>query len=119
MATLQINLNRAGRALVIGAAGDLDFGTRDWLADFVEGALDGAARVVIDLHEVRLCDASSMTMLIRIAARCAQRGGWLRLAAPTELVARAFSIVDLGQAVPIYATVRGAVAGDESERIKD
>ena len=82
MGTLQMSVSRAGRVRVVAAAGCLDVNTRGWLADFVEGVLDAAAEIVVDLSEVRLCDAASMATLVRIAERCAGHGGWLRLAAP-------------------------------------
>lgn len=119
MGTLQMSVSRAGRVRVVAAAGCLDVNTRGWLADFVEGVLDAAAEIVVDLSEVRLCDAASMATLVRIAERCAGHGGWLRLAAPKGQVARAFAIIAFGQDVPTYATVLGAVAGDETERVKD
>ncbi len=119
MTTLRIEVSRAGRVRVVAAGGCLDFSSRGWLAYVVESLLDAAAEVVIDLREVRLCDASSMATLVHLAARCSEHGGWLRLAAPRGQVARAFAIVAFGQDVPTYATVDGAVDGDETERVKD
>lgn len=119
MGTLQIDTSRAGRVRVVVAAGCLDFSTRGRLAEVVQDVLDTAAEVVIDLSDVRLCDAASMTTLVRIAGWCADRGGWLRLAAPRGQVARAFAIIAFGQDVPTYATVEAAVAGDETQRVKD
>jgi anti-sigma B factor antagonist len=119
MATLQINVSRDGQVLVVSPTDYLDCGNRRLLAEFVEGLLHVTARVVIDLRGVLLCDAASMATLVHIAERCAARGGWLRLAAPGGQVARAFAIIAFGEDVPTYATVAGAVVGDDSQRIKD
>jgi anti-sigma B factor antagonist len=119
MVGLHIEAGRAGDTIVLRVVGCLDLGTRGWLADFVDGVLPGSAKVVVDLGGVALCDAASMSTLIGIADVCRARGGWLRLAAPTGLVARVFAVVAFGKTVPVYATVAAAVAGDELQRIKD
>jgi len=119
LTTLQFYPRYDGAVLIVSVVGDLSIDTRSWLADFVEGMLGTGACVVVDLSDVRLCDATSMTMLILIADRCRDRGGWLRLTGVHDLVARAFAIVAFGRVVPIYATVEAAVTGNEADRIKD
>ena len=116
---LHIRAGRAGDTVVLHITGCLDLRTRGRLADFVEGVLPDDGKVVLDLGEVTLCDATSMSTLINIAGRCRARGGWLRIAAPAGIVAHAFAVVGFGQAVPVYATAAAAVAGDETGRIKD
>jgi anti-anti-sigma factor len=117
--SLNFQAARHGPVLVITVEGDLHLGTRSWLADFMEGTMDAEPRVVVDLDGVYLCDATSMTMLLAMAETCRGRGGWLRLTGVWGLVGRAFAIVSLGRAVPVYATLAAALAGDERERIKD
>jgi len=119
LGTLRMDKARDGHAVVIRVAGHLDLGTRGWLADFVDGALGPELWLVVDLRGVALCDAAAMSTLISIAEARRSRGGWLRLAAPGDIVARAFEVVAFGQFVPIYASVVAAVAGDETERIKN
>jgi anti-anti-sigma factor len=118
LSSLNFHTARHGSVLVITVEGDLHFGTRSWLADFMDGTMDAGARVVVDLDGVSLCDATSMTMLLVMADMCRTRGGWLRLTGVGGLVGRAFAVVSLGQAVPVYATLAAAIAGDERERIK-
>jgi anti-sigma B factor antagonist len=79
----------------------------------------GHPRLVLDLSELRLCDAAAMTMLMRLSAACDTAGGWLRLAAPSGIVRRVFAIVDFGSCVPVYRTVAAAGAGDDDQRVKD
>jgi anti-anti-sigma factor len=119
MGTLRMDKIRDGDAVVVRVAGHLDLGTRGWLADFVDGVLGPDLWLVVDLRGVTLCDAAAMSTLIGIADGRRARGGWLRLAAPGDVVARAFGVVAFGQFVSVYASVAAAVAGDETERIKD
>jgi stage II sporulation protein AA (anti-sigma F factor antagonist) len=120
MSQLQLEVARAGGVLVVRVAGDLDLCSAGWLTELLEGVLGPAdPRAVLDLAELRFCDAAAMTTLLRAAAWCRDHGGWLRLAAPAGMVAHAFAVVAFGAAVPTYATVAAAVAGDDARRVKD
>ena len=105
---------------LVRLAGELDLGTVSQLDATVRDLRRrGHARILLDLSALRLCDAAAMTELIRANRAAEQHGGWVRLAAPTGMVAVAFAIVGLGREIAVYATVAGAALGDASQRIKD
>lgn len=68
----------------------------------------GDIDLILDLSQVRLCDAVAMGGLIRAAEHCRALGGSLRLAAPAGIVATAFQIVAFDKDLPIYQTVDAA-----------
>lgn len=120
MRRFRVDQRGAATGHVLIVLGDLDLETVPHLAcDLHTLRNAGQVRVVLDLSGLRTCDAAAMAVLVRISRQCAARGGWLRLAAPTGLVATVFAIVPFGRDVPVYATVEAALLGDDRQRVKD
>jgi anti-sigma B factor antagonist len=97
------------RYRVVAVFGVLDMLTITHLErDIHTLASAGEIDLILDLSQVRLCDASAMGGMIRASRHCRALGGSLRLAAPTGIVATAFEIVALAEDLPIYQTVDAA-----------
>jgi anti-sigma B factor antagonist len=102
----------------VSVAGVLDLASIGALERDLSSLIDaGSVRLIVDLSRLRLCDGRAMSGLVQVSRRCAERGGWLRLANPTGIVATAFRIVALGLTVEIYPTVTAAAAGAGDDRI--
>jgi anti-sigma B factor antagonist len=94
---------------VVAVIGELDILTIAHLErDIHTLTIAGEVDLILDLSQVRLCDAAAMGGLIRASKHCRALGGSLRLAAPTGIVATAFQIVALDKDLPIYQTVEAA-----------
>ena len=103
---------------ILAVTGALDLAAIGAVQDNLNSLIRaGNVRLIVDLSRVRLCDAAAMGGLVQVGRRCAERGGWLRLAQPVGLVARVFRIVSLGLDVEIYPTVPAAVAGGAGDQI--
>jgi anti-sigma B factor antagonist len=115
---LQITCTAVSRPHTVPVAGALDLATIPALQQELYALIDaGCVEFILDLGRLRLCDAAAMSGLVQVSRRCAERGGWLRLANPTGIVATAFRIVSLGLVVEIYPTVTAAAAGTTEDRI--
>jgi anti-anti-sigma factor len=73
--------------------------------------------LVVDLSGLTFCVAAGLGMFVRLARQCAARGGTLRLAAPHGVASTVLMITHFGDEVPTYATLPGALAGDDRDRI--
>jgi anti-anti-sigma factor len=99
-------------------AGALDLSTVARMEEGLHALIDaGHTRLIVDLAGLRLCAAAGMSALEEVGRRCAERGGWLRLACPVGLVATVFEIVSFGRSVEIYRTVAAAADAAPQGRI--
>jgi anti-anti-sigma factor len=102
----------------VAIAGVLDLSTVAGLEEGLNALIDaGHTRLIVDLTGVRLCAAAGMSGLERVSRRCAERGGWLRLACPVGVVATVFEIVSFGRSVEVYRTVAAAADAATQSRI--
>lgn len=103
---------------VVQLDGDLDIASSGLAAQWLFALMAvGRTRIVLDLAALGFCDASGLGSLVRVSLRAAERGGWLRVAAPSLQTARIVAIARLARVLPAYATVQDALAAGDRERL--
>jgi hypothetical protein len=70
----------------------------------------GAAGLIVDLSGTGAGDSSYLDALMRAARRARGWGSWLRLVIPDPGARRVARLVALDEAMPVHASVPGAVA---------
>jgi anti-anti-sigma factor len=103
--------------VVVRVTGELDLGSVEAVEDALMRAADEPADLVLDLSGLAFCDCTGLSLFVRLSRRCAAAGRRQRLAAPQGVVRMVLVVTRFGQAVPVYATVAGAVCADEGDRI--
>ena len=94
--SLSLSAQTAAGITVAELAGELDVACAPALREQLLGLLwPGSGRLVIDLSEVSLCDASGLAVLVGTGRRAKLLGGFLRLAAVSPVVDRALHITGL------------------------
>ena len=73
-------------SVVVTVRGDLDIDSATVLTTTLDQVLERPVpRVVVDLSGVAFCDSTALSAFVVGHNRAAAAGGWLRLAAPTEM----------------------------------
>ena len=100
-------------AVVLALHGLLVEGTVETVEPVLVGCLVAAEpRLVLDVSEVTVCDTAGAALLVRVAELAWQRGGEVRLAAPSPAI-RSWTQVAAGMdGIAAFATVEGAVEAD-------
>ncbi|MFC4999905.1 STAS domain-containing protein [Dactylosporangium cerinum] len=100
-------------AVVLALHGLLVEGTVETVEPVLAGCLVAAEpRLVLDVSQVTVCDTAGAALLVRVATLAWQRGGELRLAAPSPAI-RSWAQVATGMdTIAAFATVEGAVEAD-------
>jgi anti-sigma B factor antagonist len=102
---------------VVRLSGELGVDTTLPLQQTLEALAEQRAyRVVVDLSELAFCDSIGLSSFVEAHRRSTAAGGWVRLAAPTPFLLRVLGVVGLLDRLPVYATVGGALRGDETDR---
>jgi anti-sigma B factor antagonist/stage II sporulation protein AA (anti-sigma F factor antagonist) len=102
--------HRGTDTAVITVAGELDVLSAPILHNAITTAFDnGYSRLVIDAAGLGFCDSQGLWVLIQAARRTADRGGSLRLAAPTPFLRRLLTVTHVGEAIPVDADVAAAL----------
>jgi anti-anti-sigma factor len=97
--------------VVLKLDGELDLDTAPVLYNCLEEMLGrGAWRIVIDASTLTFCDSTGLSALLTAHQACASAGGFLRLAAPDELLTRLLAVVGLQATIPVYPTIDTALA---------
>jgi anti-anti-sigma factor len=73
-------------AVVVTPLADIEIGFAETLRDGLTAALDTSRHVVLDLHAVHLIDSAGLSLLVRAHQEAKNRGGSLRLVAPSRYV---------------------------------
>ncbi|MFE9401084.1 STAS domain-containing protein [Streptomyces sp. NPDC006530] len=94
---------------VITVSGEIDYETKDTLDQALNSADASSPRVVVDLHQVTFMDSSGINMFISAHNALTEAGGWLRLAAPTDMVMRTMSIVGVDVVIDCRETLEEAL----------
>ncbi|MGP8001931.1 MAG: STAS domain-containing protein [Streptosporangiaceae bacterium] len=112
--SLSLSAQTAAGITVAELAGELDIACAPALREQLLGLLwPGSGRLVIDLSEVSLCDASGLAVLVGTGRRAKLLGGFLRLAAVSPVVDRALHITGLHRHLDVFPTVQAAIAGPQ------
>jgi anti-anti-sigma factor len=98
---------------VVALHGRLASDTVPSLEPMLAGLLDDQPRLVVDLSQVAVCDTAGAELLADAARRARERGGELRLAAPSAAVSPWLLVADLTAQIAIFTSVDGAVDADE------
>ncbi|SRR6266536_169248 len=110
---LAITTDDDGDVAVVVLSGELDIASSDILREHLVSLVDGGrTRVVVDLQRLAFCDSTGLSTFVKASHGCVEQGGYLRLAAPNNHVARVLSIVGLLDLFPTYQTVDGARRAD-------
>jgi anti-sigma B factor antagonist len=105
-------------SVVVGIRGNLDIDSAAVLTTTLDQVLDRPApRVVVDLSGVEFCDSTGLSAFIVGHNRAAATDGWLRLACPTDFLARLLDTVGLTARLGVYPSVAEALADTHGRRI--
>ncbi len=111
MTELWVEAATRGDTTVLTVRGKILFDTQQPLDTAVKAALAGPGpRIVVDLHEVTMCDSSGLQLLIDARRQAVPAGGWIRLSRPQPLVARVLEITNLSTLLPGFDSVDEAVS---------
>lgn len=98
-------------ARVMIARGNLDIDSASRLRFALEGLIGtGACRIVLDLSELEFCDSVGLSTLADAQRACAERSGYLRIAAPTAGLVRTLEVVGLIGQLAVYESRADALA---------
>ncbi|GAA0962363.1 STAS domain-containing protein [Virgisporangium aurantiacum] len=111
MTDLSVTADAHPHHTVLWVRGKIMFDSQEPLGEALTVALTvPAPRIVVDLHEVAICDSSGLQLLIDAHRRAAAAGGWLRLSRPQGLVERVLKITNLDAILPVHRSVDAAVS---------
>jgi anti-anti-sigma factor len=97
--------------VVLTLDGELDLDTAPMLYSCLEEIVGrGSRRLVVDAGALTFCDSTGLSALLAAHQACTSAGGFLRLAAPDELLTRLLTVVGLQGTIPIYSSVDDALA---------
>jgi anti-anti-sigma factor len=89
--------------------GELSHATCAPVMELLSDAVNrGETRIVLDLGDLGFCDSAGLGLFVQLNRRTAEKGGWLRLAAPTPFVAKLLAMTNLDRALPIFSSVAQA-----------
>ena len=91
MDEFSVSHRRAGDAIVVAAAGEIDLATIEDLQSIVDAAAAGAERVVLDLRAVTFIDSAGLRLVLRSSRAI---GAFSVVRGPQE-VQRLFDLVGL------------------------
>jgi anti-anti-sigma factor len=111
MTELSVAVDARPDRTVLAARGKILFDTRQPLDEPLRKALAGPhPRIVIDLHEVVMCDSSGLQLLVDAHRQATAAGGTLRLCRPQPFVQRVLDITNLTRILAVYESVEAAVS---------
>jgi anti-sigma B factor antagonist len=99
-------------SVVVTVRGNLDIDSATVLTTTLDQVLERPVpRVVVDLSGVAFCDSTGLSAFVVGHNRATAAGGWLRLAAPNDWMARLLDTVGLTGRLGVYPGVADALAG--------
>jgi anti-anti-sigma factor len=99
-----------GEYVVLKLTGELDLDTAPILYSRLEEIVGrGQWRIVVDASDLGFCDSTGLSALLAAHQACESAGGFLRLAAPDELLMRLLAVVGLQATIAVYPSVNGAL----------
>lgn len=97
-------------ATVVRFAGELDLAEEQQAGAALAG-VDSADSVIVDLSELDFIDSSGIRVLIEAAQRVRDAGGRFAVAGAGGDVQRVLELVEVGDLIPMFASVDEARAG--------
>jgi anti-sigma B factor antagonist len=102
---------RAADYTVVTIGCELDVATAPALRSHLSDLeASGRTRLVLDLAPLEFADAYGLGVLIWMAGRLQERGGWLRLVGVRPRILRLLGLARLTRTLPVYPSVTQAVA---------
>ena len=102
--------HRPPNTAVLTLRGSLDIDTApslkanlDWLVERL------APRVIVDLSGLDFCDSMGVGVLVTAHGRALERGGWVRLAAPSGFLRRLLDTLGLTEYLSLHPDVETAL----------
>ena len=91
-----------GLTVTATVSGDWDMLSDGGLVEQLRRLLDEGVRyIVIDAAQLDFCDSTRLGALVGLHQATAERGGWLRIVAPTYAVRRPLELTGLDQVIDI------------------
>jgi anti-sigma B factor antagonist len=101
-----------GPYTLVELTGEADVTNCESLREVLDAQVSRAPRtLVIDMERLKFMDSSALHVILQATRALDRQGGVLALARPTETVARMLHLTATDQLIPVYPTVREAVAG--------
>lgn len=117
---LTMQVVEEGDHTVVRVDGELDLLTApDLDACLQRLTAAGSVRLLLDLSKVDFCDSTGLNRIIVAARRCAEAGGWLRVATPQPQLLRVLELTGLLSQLATYPSLSAARAGGEHARFTD
>ena len=104
---------RQDGSITLALSGELDLSTLDQLETAVDGGLDGAATVVLDLRELTFLDSSGLRAMLALQAGQREKGGRLVLVRGPRRVHRVLELTKADEELEIVSDP--AEIGDERD----
>lgn len=117
---LEVSVSAQPGYTIVALVGELDIAGTGMLGLQMSAlAAQGCTRIVVDVGELKFCDASGLGTLIVAAQQAALAEGWIRLVGARAPLSRIIGISKLARILPEYRTVDDALAdGDASHGFK-
>ena len=110
MATEDCHVGWIGPHAVVSMPAEIDAVNAEKIRQGLLSAVSpGAAVVVIDMSGTTFCDSAGVQAIIAAYRQAAAKGTELRLVATALL--RIFTVVGVGELIPIYPTLESALTG--------
>ncbi|GGK91243.1 STAS domain-containing protein [Mangrovihabitans endophyticus] len=103
--------HRPPNTAVLVLRGSLDIDTAASLKANLSRLVERPApRVVVDVAGLDFCDSMGVGVLVTAHGRAQERGGWVRLAAPSGFLRRLLETLGLTDYLQVFADVDAALA---------
>lgn len=87
---------RTGAVYIVNGTDPINLQNANQLSTVLEECLSaGQPRVVLNLERIPLIDSAGLEMLLDFQDRCVERGGLLKLSAPTPLCRDILTVTDV------------------------
>lgn len=95
---------------VLNLRGSLDIDTAPALKANLSRLVERSApHVVVDLSGLDFCDSMGVGVLVTAHGRAMERGGWVRLAAPSRFLRRLLDTLGLTEYLALYPDLEAAL----------
>ncbi|MEU9439276.1 STAS domain-containing protein [Streptomyces sp. NPDC048252] len=94
---------------VLTLAGEIDRDTGQALRQALDASGTPRPRIVVDLSRVTFMDSTGINIFIAAHRTLTAADGWIRLAAPTEVVMRLLQIVGVDAVINCHETLHQAL----------
>ena len=106
---LRVGLSRPSNGVcVLSLSGEMDLSNASELVRALGGNV-GPGRIIIELSRLTYMDSTGIKQLVALSRTIKAAGGAIVLAAPHPNLARLFEIVNLGELMPVVASLEAAI----------